>query len=245
MITYYSDIKDSKSISNPLMDNSANMRYSGFFDVVKNDQTPYFGTSLKKTLHNQGRIFCEDTSQLFDISAGYVGLVMSLSGNIHNGILNQARFSQKDYMLWGVNMGETDIVSPGIGVFFTKNGIEFRVKTSGGNYTLTDTSTTIIAEKFFEIEFLWNKDGITVLDEDPTMVIRVNNDNIIGGIIPIVDDLNVNSAFYTDIGQSAPSGSNVFSDMQFQVFDNIHKLNNLPCSISRIMVEDSIPLYFS
>jgi hypothetical protein len=72
MITYYSDIRNLNSIHNPMMDNGVEMRHSGFFETVKNDQTPYFGTSLRKTLHSQGRIFCDDASKLFDITAdGY------------------------------------------------------------------------------------------------------------------------------------------------------------------------------
>lgn len=244
MITYYSDIKDLKSIHNPLMDNSVEMRHSGFFEVVKNDQTPYFGTSLKKTLQNQGRIFCNDSSKLFNITSGYVGMILSFPCNIQKGVLSQVRFSDNEYMLWSVNMGRTDISASGIGVFLTKNGIEFRVKTSGGNYSLTDSVTTIFTDQFFEIEFFWNASGISTIDENPTMMIRVNNENIIGGIIPIIDDLDINSSFYSDIGQSSPSGTSVFEDVQFQMFDNVHKLNNLSCSVSRIMIEDSIPTNF-
>jgi hypothetical protein len=243
MVTYYSDIKSLKDIHNPLMDNSTLMRHTGFFDVVKNDATPYFGTSLKKTLHNQGRIFCDDASQLFNITSGYLSLTIALSENIHDGILSRAK--NNDYMIWGVNMGESDIHPSGIGAFFTKDGIEFRVATSNGSYSLTDSTTTIVASKFFEIEFLWDINGISIVDESPTMLIRVNNKIVIGGVIPISNDLDVNSDFYSGIGQDEPTGSNVFSDIQFQLFDNVHKLNNLPCSISRIITEDSIPEYFT
>jgi hypothetical protein len=244
MITYYSDIRNLNSVHNPLMDNSVEMRHSGFFETVKNDQTPYFGTSLKKTLHNQGRIFCDDASKLFSSTNGYVGLVLSFPNNIQKGVLSQARFSGNEYMLWAVNMGQTDISSSGIGAFLTKDGIEFRVKTSGGNYSLVDDTTTIFTDQFFEIEFFWDSSGISTVDENPTMLIRVNNENVIGGIIPIVDDLDVNGDFYTDIGQTAPSGTSVFEGIQFQILDNVHKLNNLPCSISRIIIEDSIPNHF-
>jgi hypothetical protein len=243
MVTYYSDIKNVKDIHNPLMENDVSMRHSGSFSTIKNDLTPYFGSSIKKTLHNQGRIFCDDASKLFDITSGYISLILSFSENIKDGVLNRAKTN--DYMVWGVNMGESDIQPAGIGAFFTKNGIEFRVKTSGGNYSLTDSTTTIFAEKFFEIEFFWNISGITSVDQDPTMIIRVNNENVIGGVVPIVNDLEINSNFYTAIGQSQPTGSNVFSNIQFQLLDNIHKVNNLPCSLSRIIIEDSIPEYYS
>jgi len=246
MITYYSDIKDLQSVHNPLSDNGAVMRHSGYFETVKNDQTPYFGTSLKKTLHGQGRIFCDDASKLFSISEGYVNLILSFPVMIHKGVLGKARFSDNEYMLWGVNMGQTDIETPGIGVFFTKNGIEFRVSTSGGTYSLIENSITVFAEKFFEIEFLWDNSGIQDIpgiDEEPTMLIRFNKENTLGGVIPIVDDGNINSNFYSDIGQTAPASIDVFEDVQFQLFDNLFKLNNLPCSISRIAIEDSIPSY--
>jgi hypothetical protein len=245
MITYFSDLKDIKSIHNPLADNATEMRSSGFFDVARNDQTPYFGTSLKKTLQNQGRIFCDDASKLFSISSGYVNLIMSFPFNLQDGVIYPARFSDKEYLLWGVNVGQEDIAPSGIGVFLTKDGIEFRVKTSGGSYALTDNQTTIFTDQSFEMEFLWDRAGITEVDESPTMLIRINNENIVGGIIPIVDDLDVNSSFYTDIGQSDPSGTNVFEDVQFQLLDNSYNLNNLPCMISRVMIEDGIPQQFT
>jgi hypothetical protein len=172
-------------------------------------------------------------------------MVISLPTGIRKGVLGKARFTDKEYMLWAVNMGQEDIASPGIGVFFTSEGIEFRVKTALGNYSLTDKVTTVFAEHFFEIEFMWDLNGISSVDKNPTMVIRVNDENIIGGVTPISNDLDVNSSFYTAIGQTAPSGTSVFEDVQFQIFDNVHKLNNIPCSISRIMIEDSIPAHFS
>jgi len=245
VITYYSDTKSIKNIHNPLVDNSTEMRSSGFFEIVENNSTPYFGTSLKKTLHNQGRIFCDDASKLFSISRGYVGLVMSFPLNLQNGVLSNIRYSDKEFMLWAANMGQTDIESSGIGVFLTKNGIEFRVKTSAGDYSLTDNETTIFAEQSFEIEFLWDKDGISIIESNPTMLIRVNNVNTFGGIVPIIDDSDINSAFYAKIGQDEPSGTNVFDEIVFQILDNYHELNNLSCSVSRIMIEDSIPVHFS
>jgi len=244
MITYFSDLKDLKSIQNPLMDNSVTMRSSGFFEVVKNDQTPYFGTSLKKTLHNQGRIFCDDSSKLFSITSGYVNLIMSFPFNMRDGAINIAKHSNKEYMLWGVNMGQTDIAPSGIGVFLTQYGIEFRVKTSGGNYSLIDNKTTVFADQSFEIEFLWDSSGISEVDESPTMIIRVNNEDVIGGVIPIINDSDINSTFYSEIGQSDPPGDNVFSDVQFQLLDNSYNLNNLPCLISRVMIENEIPQHF-
>jgi len=244
MITYYSDTKDLKSIHNPLIDNAAEMRHSGFFEVVEDNETPHFASSIKKTLHNQGRIFCDDASKLFSISTGYVGLIMSFPFNLQNGVIHPARFSEKEYMLWGVNMGETDIESPGIGAFFTKDGIEFRVKTSAGSYSLIDDETTISKNTSFEIEFFWDKDEISYIGNDVTMVIRVDDQDIVGGGVPIIDDLDVNSAFYTAIGQTAPSGSSVFEDIPFQILDNVYNLNNLQCSVSRIMIENSIPAYF-
>jgi len=245
MITYYSDIKDLKSIHNPMIDNAVAMRHSGFFEKVENDQTPYFATSLKKTLHNQGRVFCSDSSKLFSISSGYISLLMSVPYNIQDGALFKTKFSDKDYMIWGVNMGQEDISASGIGAFFTKNGIEFKVKTSGGNYSLIDNISNIYSDQTFEIEFMWDNTGIKTIDESPTMLIRVNDEDVIGGVIPIVDDLNVNNSFYTAIGQSAPSGTSVFSNVEFQAFENIYKLNNLPCMFSRIIIGDSIPIHYT
>jgi len=243
MITYYSDTKDLKSIHNPLIDNSASMRYSGFFDVVKNDQTQYFGTSLKKTLHNQGRIFCDDASKLFSITEGYINLILSFPSTINNGVLSSVKFSNDEFMLWAVNMGQNDIGTPGIGAFLTKNGIEFRVKTSGGEYSLIDDSTLIFADTFFEIEFLWRSAGIEEIEVNPTMAIRVNKEGVVGSVVPIINDAVSNSTFYSAIGQSAPPSTNVFSDVQFQILDNQFNLNNLSCSVSRIIISDSTPDY--
>jgi hypothetical protein len=226
------------------MDNGVEMRHSGFFETVKNDETPYFSTSLKKTLHNQGRIFCDDASKLFDITTGYVGLMVSFPYGIRKGVLEKVRYSDNEYMLWAVNMGQEDIAAPGIGVFLTRNGIEFKVKTSLGNYSVIDDTSTIFSEQFVEMEFFWNLNGISNVDENPTMLIRINNENIIGGITPIADDLDVNTSFYSAIGQTAPSGTSVFENVQFQIFDNVHKMNNIPCSISRIIIENTIPAHF-
>lgn len=244
MITYYSDLKDLKSINNPLINNGVGMRHSGFFEIERNDQIPYFGTSIKKTLHNQGRIFCNDSSKLFSISKGYVDLTLSFPYNINDGVLFNVKFSDKEYMLWSVNMGQLDIHSSGIGVFLTKNGIEFRVKTSGGSYSLIDNKTNISAESSFRIEFLWDKDGISQVEESPTMIIRVNDEDVIGGVIPIINDGSINSTFYSAISQGAPATSNVFSNKKFQLLDNDHKLNNLSCSISRLIISNTIPQYF-
>ena len=243
MTTYYSDIKNLSSIHNPLIDNSVLMRYSGFLEEVKNDQTPYFGTSLKKTLQNQGRIFCDDASRLFSITEGNVNLTLSFPFDINSGVLSKLRFSNSEYMLWAVNMGQIDIGNPGIGAFLTNRGIEFKIKTSGGSYSLIDDSTLILADTFFEIEFLWRSQGIQEIDENPTMAIRVNKNGVVGSTIPIIDDSVINSGFYSAIGQAAPTSTNVFEDVQFQILDNIFNFNNLPCSISRITIGNTIPDY--
>ena len=112
MITYYSDTKDLKSIHNPLIDNAVEMRHSGFFEIAKSDTIPYFASAITKTLHNKGRIFCDDSSQLFSISSGYVGLVLTCPFGIKDGVINPARFSDKEYMLWAVNMGIQYLLSP-------------------------------------------------------------------------------------------------------------------------------------
>lgn len=244
MITYYSDLKDLKSINNPLIDNGVIMRHSGFFEVVKNDNIPYFGTSLKKTLANQARIFCDDSSKLFSIDEGYVSLMLSMPFNVQKGVLYKAKQTKGDFMLWSVNMDQDDIGASGIGAFFSDKGIEFRVHTSAGQYSLIDNQTVVVSDTTFEIEFLWKKSGITEIDESPTMLIRVNGNDIIGGVIPIFDDGQINSLFYTEIGQTPPSNSDVFLDKQFQILDNSFMLNNLPCCISRIITSDQIPQHF-
>jgi len=240
MITYYSDIIGLKSINNPLLDNSVSMRHSNFFEIEKEDEIPYFGTALKKTLHNQGRIFCDDSSKLFSISQGYVGLIISFPFDISNGVLFSTRLHNEEYLLWGVNVGQLDIGNPGIGVFLTSSGIEFRVKTSSGSYSLTDDQTNIMANRWFEAEFLWNKDGISDVNGNPNMIIRIDKKDVVGGIVSIADDSIVNNEFYNDIGGGTPPGIDVFNNIPFQLLDNSYKLNNLQCSLSRIRIEDSV-----
>jgi hypothetical protein len=244
MITYYSDLKDINSIHNPLMDNSTEMRHSGFFDVAQNDSTPYFGTSLKKTLHNKGSIFCDDSSKLFSITTGYVNLLISFPHNIIKGVYSKTRDSDHRYLIWGVNVGQLGIGNPGLGAYLSKDGIEFAVHTSSGLYTIVDQETTVMRDMTFELEFLWDSTGITGLDDGVTTLIRSNGQDIVGGSAPIIDDLDVNTDFYTDIGQSAPTGTSVLEDVSFYLLENSYNLNNLQCSISRLMIEDGIPQSF-
>jgi len=244
MITYYSDFKDIKSINNPLIDNNSEMRYSGFFDVIKNDSTPYFGTCLQKTLHNKGRIFCNDASKVLTIGSGYVNILISLPNNIVKGVYSKIRNSDDRFLIWGVNVGQLGIGNPGIGAFFTKDGIEFLVHTSAGSYTITDQETTVMSDSTFELEFLWDNTGITGLEDGVTMLLRSNGQDIVGGSAPIINDLDVNSDFYTDIGQTAPTGTSVFEDVPFCLLENVYGLNNLNCSVSRLILEDEIPQSF-
>lgn len=244
MTSYYSDLKDINSINNPLIDNNVEMRYSGFFDVIKNDQTSYFGTSLQKTLHNKAMIFCNDSSKLFSINSGYVSLILSFPNSIMSGVYQGVRYSNYKYLLWGTNVGQIDIGDPGVGAFLSKDGIEFTIKTSAGVYTILDKNTTVVANKTFEIEFLWDNNGIEGLEEGVTMLIRTNGVDVVGGSAPIIDGLDINSDFYTDIGQSEPSGNSVFEDVPFYLLENPYNLNNLKCSISRLIIEDQIPQSF-
>jgi hypothetical protein len=96
----------------------------------------------------------------------------------------------------------------------------------------------------FELEFLWDNTGITGLEEGVTMLLRSNGQDIVGGSAPIIDDLSVNADFYTDIGQTAPSGTSVFEDVPFCLLENVYGLNNLKCSISRLILENEIPQSF-
>lgn len=236
MITYYSDLKDLKSIHNSRINTSVNMRYSGFFD--KQD------SFLKKTRHNKGRIFCSDASKLFSIASGYIGISLIMESDIINGVLYDVRYSDNEYMIWSVNTGYSDIELSGIGAFFTKNGIEFKVYTSLGKYSLVDNLTTVLSNNKIYLEFLWNKDGISEIDERPTMLIRVNNDDIVVTSVPIADETSINTTFYSAIGQGDPSSSSVFLNKKFQVLENEFVSNNLCCGIEKLIIGNKTPLHF-
>jgi len=244
MITYYSDLKTIKDINNPLINNNVQMRHVGFFENSPNLTTPYFATSLTKTIQNKAMIYCANASKLFSINTGYVSLLLSFPASINNGVYSLVRNSDKKYLLWGVNMGQTDIENPGIGAFLSNNGIEFSIKTLASYASLIDDTSSIQSNVFFKIEFIWDKDGIAGLDSEITMALIVNDEIVASGAIAILDDLNVSSAFYSAIGQTPPSGTSVFYNVPFYFLDNIYGLNNISCSVSRIIIGDLVPQSF-
>jgi hypothetical protein len=228
MITYYSELKDIKSIINPIIDNFCCMRSSGFF----NDGDSF----ITKKLYNKGRIFCEDSSSLFGIKKGYIKLNVSFPYNIKRGVIDVAKFSENKYMIWAVNMGLLDFGKDGIGAFFTKDGIQFSIKTSGGNYYVLDEYTNIESNTFFDIDFIWDSDGIKAVDSEPNLLIRINQENVVGGFVPIIDDNQINSSFYIDIGQDEPDVNSSFYNYELSILENSQNYNNLECSLKSIVI---------
>lgn len=231
MITYYSELKDIKSIINPIIDNSCYMRSSGFF----NDGDSF----ITKKLYNKGRIFCNNSSKLFDIKKGYIKLILSFPHNIKNGVLDLTKYSNNKYMIWAVNMGILDFGKDGIGAFFTKDGIEFSIKTSGGSYYILDKYTNINSNTFFEIDFVWDSEGIQAVDSEPSLLIRVNQENVVGGFVPIIDDNLINSSFYSEIGQNEPEVNSSFYNYELSILENSYNYNNLECSLKTVIISNT------
>jgi hypothetical protein len=229
-ITYYSELCSMGAINNPHVTNGCHMRSSGFFE----EKDGY----LKKTAHNRGRIFCDDSSKLFDVNSGQVRLTLSFPQDISKGVLYPLGFSDKSHFLWGVNMGVSDIGRNSIGVFFTKNGIEFRFKTPGGNYSVVDDITDIDSNSFFDLDLFWDKDEIVGTEEKVNALIRVNGENISGSFFPIVDDSEINSNFYSAVEQEEPSPTSSFSGLPFELLENSFNYNNVECCIRKIIISN-------
>ena len=147
--TYYSDFRDIDSINNPILDNEVKMQYSGYWEknwLAKDVDFDKFGYGLKRTLNSIGSIYCNDSSKLFSLQAGYVGMVLSLPFPIINGIyspLINDTTEYNEYLLWGVNVGRYETSQPSLYASLTPRGIEFTVWTSLGKNTICDTTTNI------------------------------------------------------------------------------------------------------
>ena len=223
-ITYYSDFKDMNSINNAII-NEARIQYRGFFDVAWDKDTldiEDFGYGLRKTRNNQGMILCDDASKLFSMESGAVKIILSLPYDIVNGVYKPLINDNSDlneYILWGVNIGRYETGQPGLYAALTPRGIEFTIKTSKGNHTITDNISNITADTSVSYEFIWdsvNIDGYMV-----KTLLRIDGVNMAAGNPPIAND---------DI-----------SGLNFCALNTPFGYNNMECVIRGLVIYNEIP----
>ncbi len=228
-VTYHSDFQNMKSITTPVIDNDVRMGYKGHFekdwDLYEMDFDS-FGYGLKKTRHNSGIIFCNDSSKLFSMGLGYVGMILSFPksfiNGVYSGLLNNVTINE--HFLWGVNPGKTKSYMPCLYSSLTNNGIEFTVWSSACKFTLIDQYSNFDANTDIFMEFLWDKDGIIEYSEIgylPTMLIRMNGSDIVVGNAPIFNDSISNLSCY--------------------ILDTPFLYSNLECTIRSLVIANEIP----
>ena len=91
-ITYYSDCKSLGSITSPIIDNGTLMWYGGTFSKSTDNKTfdnPCAG--LKRNQSNNGFIYCNDASKLFNAYKGKVGISIQFSEDIVDGVYNSIK----------------------------------------------------------------------------------------------------------------------------------------------------------
>lgn len=227
-ITYYCECKRMSSIISPTIDNKTNMRYTGFFDETWNEYDinfDNFGYGLKKTRANKGVILCDDASKCFDITKGYVGMVLTLPNEIKNGVYSLLNSSYlNEYLLWGVNAGNIYPSYPTIYAKLTSSGIEFTIWTVYGKHTLTDNASNISANNKSFYEFIWDAsllDDFDINDFDATMAIRINGEDVAIGNYPI-DTMDL-------------------SELNFCALDTPLNYYNLECVLNKLILGNEIP----
>ena len=229
-ITYYCECKHMASILNPVVDNKVNMRYTGFFDEMWNEYNigfDTFGYGLKKTRANKGIILCDDASKCFGTTRGYVGMVLTLNNNIQNGVyetLYGRSTYLNEYLLWGVNIGNTQTSYPTIYAKLTDQGIEFTIWTIYGQYTIVDSVSNVYAGNKALYEFIWDADPMDdfmMSDFDATMAIRVNGEDATVANYPI--------------------GTMDLSGLNFCALDSPLNYYNLDCVIGKLVLSNEVP----
>lgn len=224
--TYYCDCRSIDSISNPTIDNNVGMKYGGFlstdWDYLRRES--YYG--LKKTRSNQGVIFCDDASKLFSASSGGVEIIINLKYPIINGIYDPLLLSSNDfneYLLWGVNVGKTDVGYPSIYLKLTKLGIEFTNWGAAGKFTLNGI-TSLPANEDIKIECLW---GINSLENsapysfDAKMILKINDEVI------LMENIQTNN--------------DSLENLNFCILDTPFTYSNLDCIIKNIYTSRETP----
>ena len=54
--------------------------------------------------------------------------------------------------------------------------------------------------------------------------------------MPIIDDNQINSSFYIDIGQDEPDVNSSFYNYELSILENSKNYNNLECSLKSIVI---------
>ena len=222
--TYFSNFKDFKSIINPLISNSVQMRYRGHFTQNWTPHTitfPFLGYGLKRTQYTRGTIFCEDSSKLFSLSEGFIRIVLNFPYSITNGVYEPLTGIDQTYFIFGVNTGYYNIGTPGLSLFLTKNGMEYTIMSSATSYTITDNITNINSNTDTMIDFFWINNNRFEEYDNTNVVIRINGTAVIGCIMPINNDSLLDNNFY--------------------LLDTPLLANPLECTIKQLYIANEIP----
>lgn len=227
-VTYFSELKSIRDIASPIINNDAMMQYKGVFvprwsqDDVNFDYPTY---GLHKSKSNRGLIFCNDASKLFSLSSGEVDISFRLSQNINSGVLDELRFRDtylSEFVLWGVNVGQTGSVLPSVSVSFTSNGIAFTIWTSAAKFSIIDRYSTVLAGDDILIKCIWSKDAL--LDD-------------FGGYKTTTLYYNCNG---TEIISNPPIANDSISGLNFCVGNTPFLNSNLEMTIGKITTYDNI-----
>ena len=205
------------------------MGYIGYFDksepTIVTKHVEKHGLVRNKI--NKGTIFCQDAEKLFYMKAGGVSLTLSLPYNINNGVyeplLNNANCVIQDMLIWGVNVGKMYITPPGLYAAFTPYGIEFTIWSSKGRFSIIDTTTTVLKNNDFTIDFAWNKHGV-LTTFDANIVLFVNDNLTAWASGSIAND---NLSYLYKKGTTI-KGAN------FCLMGNLHKKTGLEGTVRRI-----------
>lgn len=226
-ITYYSEFKNVIDIINPILDNNVYMKFRGSFEPAWTDETvkfKNFGYGLKRGKFGRGLIYSKDASKLFSMGNGYIGITLELPEDITNGIYSPIKNQNYKYYIFGSNINSNGLVSPGIQACFSSSGIEFTIATSAAIFTITDTSTTVLKNTPFLLEWTWNKSGIDdfSIENQVNLLYRVDEQATIISDVPIADDSIV--------------GSN------FCILNTLERNSNFDCIIKRMTIGNSISI---
>lgn len=224
-VTYYNDFVDINSINNPIVGSNVQMQFKGFFDKNWTRNGLNFdnvGYGLKKTVNNQGLIYCNDSSKLFSFSSGYVGILVNFPYSFVDGVyqllLNDVS-TLNEYILWGVNIGQYENSQPGFYAALTPRGIEFTIWTSRARHTLRDILLTENANTDIFFEFMW--DSTQIDDYLIRAVLKVNGVYSAISNIPIEED---------NIG-----------GLSFCALNTPFSFSNLECTIKKLVISGQFP----
>ena len=243
-ITYYSDCKSLGSITSPIIDNGTLMRYGGTFSKSTDNKTfdnPCAG--LKRNQSNNGFIYCNDASKLFNAYKGKVGISIQFSEDIVDGVYNSIKNTDLECLIWGVNIGKQTISVPSIYVKLTKDGIKFTISTSLGQYSIVDNVTNVSSGENVFLEFFWDSERTYKTEYDYTIGIP---DNILEDASESISSNSFDSFWATMairvnnvttvVGNPPISTIDSLSNLIFCILGTSYYKNNLECTINSISI---------